>query len=84
MYVLIKNEVLCIAVVGILFMIMHIPFRYFAGDNSFSVFISHYYLPVAMTFMWHFAFNYLYMRYNSVVAPTIFHGFMNISNKLFY
>lgn len=82
-YGITKNSVFAIMVVGFMFMTIHIPFQMGVAKMGLLTFIVNNYITLLFTFVWHFVFNFLYSKYNSIVAPTIFHTFMDWSNVIF-
>lgn len=84
LYSLIQSDVIVTILGGLMFGMMHIPFQMFMRNQSLLEFLKTNYWMVVIPFMWHFVFNFLYRKYNSIVAPTIFHGFMNFTNTLFF
>lgn len=82
-HALIPNETCAVLITGILFVGLHIPFQMAANNMHFFDFLSNNALWLCMTFLWHFVFYSLYRKYNSIVAGTLFHGFMNLGSRLF-
>ncbi len=82
-YGLIKNNVLAVLVSGILFMTMHIPYQMGAAQMDLVTFILNNFVWLLLTFGWHVVFNFLYAKNNSIVAPAVFHGFLDWSGYLF-
>jgi len=82
-YGITKNSVFAIMVVGFMFMTIHIPFQMGVAKMGLLTFIVNNYITLLFTFVWHFVFNFLYSKYNSIVAPTIFHAIMDWSNVIF-
>ncbi len=82
-YGIIKKPVVAILLTSFMFMSMHIPFQMGAAHMDFFTYISNNFVTLIFIFGWHIIFNYLYAKYNSIAAPTIFHAFMDWSNYLF-
>lgn len=82
-YGLVKKPILAILLTAFLFMSIHIPFQMYVNHMNFILYISSNYITLVFTFIWHIVLNFLYTKYNSIVAPTIFHTIMNWSNYLF-
>lgn len=82
-YGLIKNEIIAIFTVSIMFSLMHIPFQMAMADTTFLSFISNNVVWLILLFFWHIIFNFLHKKYNNIFANTIFHGFMDWGNSLF-
>ncbi len=82
-YGIIKKRIPSILIISFLFMIMHIPFQMGYANMNFITYIANNWITLCFTFLWHIIFNFLYMKYNSIIAPTIFHGFLDWSNYIF-
>jgi membrane protease YdiL (CAAX protease family) len=83
-YGIIKWDVLAIIIGGIMFAFMHVPFQFFIrGYDNILIFFAENGFWLILTFIWHFVFNFLYRKFNSLTAPTICHFLMNLSNTLF-
>jgi membrane protease YdiL (CAAX protease family) len=83
LYGAIKSDLLAVVVGGVMFATMHTPFQmYNRGVGNIVEFIAGNWVWLLMTFGWHFVFNYLYRRFNSLTAPTAAHWLMNLSNTL--
>ncbi|KUO63126.1 MAG: hypothetical protein APF84_11415 [Gracilibacter sp. BRH_c7a] len=82
-YGITKNSVVAIIVVGFMFMTMHIPFQMGVAKMGLLTFIVNNYVGLLFTFVWHLVFNFLYSKYNSIVAPTVFHAIMDWCNVIF-
>jgi membrane protease YdiL (CAAX protease family) len=82
-YGFIKNNVLAVLVTGILFMTMHIPYQMGAAQMDLVTFILNNFVWLLLTFGWHVVFNFLYAKNNSIVAPAVFHGFLDWSGYLY-
>ncbi|WBW99675.1 CPBP family intramembrane glutamic endopeptidase [Oceanirhabdus sp. W0125-5] len=82
-YGIIKKPILPLLITAFMFMSMHIPYRMTVGNMGFSEFISNNYITLLCTFLWHIVFNFLYSKYNSIVAPTVFHTIINWCNVIF-
>jgi uncharacterized protein len=65
-------------------MSMHIPFQMGVSHMNFLSYISNNFITLIFTFGWHIVFNFMYAKYNSIAAPTIFHTIMDWSNDLFF
>ncbi len=82
-YSLIKSDILATIVGALLFYLMHFPFQGAARGTNIIEFMSINWSSWLMSFFWHFVLNFLYRKYNSIVAPTILHGFLNLSASIF-
>jgi len=80
---LIKSKWLSIAVVGILFGLMHIPFQMLQANMSLVDFILYDLSHLIMTCIIHIYMVYLYTRDNNIIAPTLAHAIMNFSYAIF-
>ena len=76
-YGLIKHDNLAVLVTGFLFYIEHLPFQMQVNGMQISL------LNMAVMIALHFIMNGLYRRYNSLVAPTVFHGLLDWGGNLF-
>lgn len=72
-----RNKLFSIIVVGILFAVLHIPFQMIVAQVSFSQYISDNMGILVNIFFWHFIKQWLYARYNSIIAPTMLHFIMD-------
>lgn len=68
-----KNKMIAIAVTGVLFVFMHIPAQMVMADMNFLEYISYAWVNFIFIFLLHFIFQFLYAKYNSIIAPTLFH-----------
>ena len=84
LYGLIKSDIIASIVCASMFGLMHIPFQMQIRNMSLISFIMNNYLMILIPFFWHFVLNFLYRKFNSLLAPTILHGFMNFSSNLFF
>jgi membrane protease YdiL (CAAX protease family) len=82
-YGLIKNDILAIITVSLMFSLMHIPFQMAMADTAILSFISGNVTWLILLFFWHIIFNFLHKKYNCIFTNTIFHGFMDWGNSLF-
>jgi membrane protease YdiL (CAAX protease family) len=82
-YGLIKNEIIAIITVSLMFSLMHIPFQMAMAGTTILSFISSNVVWLILLFFWHIIFNFLHKKYNCLFANTIFHGFMDWGNNLF-
>ncbi len=76
MYGLIKHDNLAVTVTGFMFYTMHLPFQ--MPVNGMQINLINMVVMVAL----HFVMNYLYRRYNSLAAPTVFHGLLDWGGNL--
>jgi len=82
-YGLIKNDMIAIIVVSLMFSFMHIPFQMALTGANIPSFISSNVTWLILLFLWHIIFNFLHRKYNCIITNTIFHGFMDLGNNLF-
>jgi membrane protease YdiL (CAAX protease family) len=68
---------------AVLFMLMHIPYQMGAAGMDLISFTQNNWLWLVLVFLWHFVFTYLFRKYNSIYAPTLFHALMDWGNILF-
>lgn len=83
LYGFIRKPAFTILVTGCLFMLMHIPYKMGLAQMGFIEYISNNYITLLLTFLWHIVFRFLYAKYNSLLAPTLFHTFLNWTGYLF-
>jgi membrane protease YdiL (CAAX protease family) len=77
-----KRRFTAIAIVGVLFMVMHIPFQMGIRNMGLIEFIQYDYVHLLLTFVYHFMFTFLYLKYKHIAAPTIVHFFMNFTSSI--
>lgn len=82
-YGLVKKPLFAIILGGILFMLMHIPFQMGYAKMGLFAYIQWNWATLIFTFIWHVVFDFLYRKYNTIYASTIFHGLMDWANYLF-
>lgn len=82
-YGIIKNPVWAVILTGFMFMSVHVPFQMYAVNMGMTAYIESHYVNLISTMVWHVVFNFMYMKYNSIAAPTVFHGIMDWCNVLF-
>ena len=79
---LIRNNAAATCVAALLFVGMHIPYHVGASGAALLPYLSANAVWFVTLFAWHLVFTYLYRRFHSILAPTIFHGLMDCSNFL--
>ena len=72
------NKRLSIVIVGIMFSLEHIPFHMTFSQMSLVEYISHNWENLIFIFLFHFVFQWLYAKYNSIIAPTMVHFIWNL------
>lgn len=72
-----KNKKLSIAIVGIMFSLEHIPFYMIISQVSLAAYISSNFSKLITLAIIHILFQWLYAKYNSIIAPTILHFIWN-------
>lgn len=82
-YGLVKKPLFAIILVGILFMLIHIPFQMGQAKMGLFAYIQRSWITLIFTFIWHVVFDFLYRKYNTIYASTVFHGLMDWANYLF-
>jgi uncharacterized protein len=80
---LIHNNAAATILVAIMFVLMHIPYHLSVAKISLFQFCQDNGIWFVSLFIWHLVFTYLYRKYNSILASTIFHALMDWSNILF-
>ena len=80
---LLRHNAVATGVAGILFTLMHIPYQMGAAGQDLVTFCQNNWWWFITLFIWHLVFTYLFRRFNSILAPTIFHALMDWSNILF-
>jgi uncharacterized protein len=74
---LIKNKGLSIILVGILFSLEHIPFNMILAHTNIINYISVNINNLVFYILIHFILQRLYLKYNNIIAPIIFHFIWN-------
>ncbi len=80
---LIRNNAAATIAAGVLFTLMHIPYQMGAAGLDLAAFCRENWWWFLTLMAWHLVFTYLYRRFNSILAPTVFHALMDWSNILF-
>jgi membrane protease YdiL (CAAX protease family) len=75
-YGLIKHDILAIFITAFLFYAMHLPFQMVAYGMQINI------VNMVTMIALHFVMNFLYRKYNSLAAPTIFHGLLDWGGNL--
>jgi membrane protease YdiL (CAAX protease family) len=83
LYGILQSDTIAVIVGGVLFSLMHIPYKMSMLNMDLLSYLQSNYMILLFLILWHVVFNFLYRKYNSLLAPTIFHGFMDFSNSLF-
>lgn len=83
LYGLVRKPRFAIILGGILFMLIHIPFKMGYVDMGLLTYLQQYWITLIFTFIWHVVFDFLYRKYNTVYTATFFHGLMDWANYLF-
>ena len=89
----VKSSFLAIFLGGVIFALVHMPFRvyflvYVRYDVSFvaavGFYMRHYFwwITYLVWIAYHFLFNYLYRKYNSIIAPLVIHFFIDLRGVL--
>ncbi|MDF2941759.1 MAG: hypothetical protein K0S01_617 [Herbinix sp.] len=73
LYGAIKNKVIAISITGLLFTLMHVPFQMLLAHMSIIDYIATNWVNLILIFLLHFIFQAIYAKYNSIIAPTLFH-----------
>ncbi len=68
-----KNKQLSIILVGVMFSLLHIPFHLIMSQMTLLEYILANWPSLINIAILHIGFQYLYSKYNSIVAPTILH-----------
>lgn len=76
MYGLIKHDITAVVVTGVLFYIMHLPFQMPVNGMQINL------VNMAIMVILHCVINLLYRKYNSLAAPTVFHGLLDWGGNL--
>ncbi|HHX60092.1 MAG TPA: CPBP family intramembrane metalloprotease [Epulopiscium sp.] len=82
-YGICKKPIIGILITAFMFMSIHIPFQMGKSHMDFLTYLLNNFATLIFTFGWHVIFNFMYVKYNSIAAPLIFHTIMNWSNYLF-
>lgn len=77
-----KRRFISIAIVGVLFMLMHVPFQMGIRDMGFIEYVRYDYVHLLLTLVYHFMFTFLYLKYRHIAAPAIVHFFMNFTSGI--
>lgn len=80
---LLHNNALATAATAVMFMLSHIPYHLSVSKMSLLAFCRSNAAWFVSVFILHLIFTYLYRKYNSIFASTIFHALMDWSNELF-
>lgn len=72
-----KNKKLSIAIVAIMFSLEHILFHMIISQVSLAAYISSNFSNLIYIALLHILFQWLYAKYNSILAPTILHFIWN-------
>ncbi len=75
-YGLIKCDILAVIMTGILFYAMHLPFQMSVNGIKINL------INMIIMIVLHFVMNFLYRKYNSLAAPTVFHGLLDWGGNL--
>lgn len=72
----VHNKVLSVFIVGLLFTLLHLPFQMIVNSYPLTYFLLNikFYYPMIL----HMIFQYLYNKYHSFIAPTMFHTTINV------
>jgi len=73
LYGSIKNKALAISITGLLFTFMHLPFQMLMANMSIFEYVAANWVNLILIFLMHLIFQALYAKYNSIIAPTLFH-----------
>lgn len=74
LYGFFKHKFIGIAVTGLLFSLMHIPFQMLMANLSLVEYVSATWVNLIVIFFMHLVFQFLYAKFNSLLAPTLFHA----------
>lgn len=73
LYGYLRNKGLSILIVGLMFSFEHIPFQLMITQMNLLEYIIMNWYDLLRVTIFHFWFQWLYSKYNSIIAPTIFH-----------
>lgn len=82
-YGLIKNDLIAVIVVSLMFSFMHIPFQMALSATNLVTFLANNVIWLLLLLLWHIIFNFLHRKNNNIITNTIFHGFMDWGSSLF-
>jgi membrane protease YdiL (CAAX protease family) len=82
-YGIIRKPFFAVMVTAFMFMVYHVPFQMGAAHMGFWEYVLNNHVTLLFTFLWHIVFNFLYVKYNSIAAPTVFHAVMDWCSVLF-
>lgn len=77
-----KKKRLSIIIVGVIWYLGHIPFKSMVAQLSMLEYILAYGLEMPSFILFHCYLQYLYLKYNSIIAPTMLHFIWNFMNWL--
>ena len=68
-----SNKQISIVITGIMFSLMHVPFHMTVAQMGFIEYILMHWINLVFLVIFHCGFQWLYSKYNSIIAPTILH-----------
>ncbi|MDF2844271.1 MAG: hypothetical protein K0R00_2697 [Herbinix sp.] len=77
-----KNKNISIVIVGIMCSIEHIPFKIIIAQANLIEYVLINFTNLIFYIILHIGFQYLYSRYNSIIAPLLVHFIWNFSKWL--
>ncbi len=82
LYGVITNKKVSIVITGIMFSLLHIPFQSIIAQVSPVEYLITNSINLIIIFIMHIGFQYIYAKYNSIIAPTMFHFIWDFSQWL--
>jgi membrane protease YdiL (CAAX protease family) len=73
LYGFFQNKLLGISITGLLFTFMHIPMQMLMSHMNFVEYVSNSWGNFIFIFLLHYIFQILYAKFNSILAPILFH-----------
>jgi hypothetical protein len=80
---LLRSNITATLLAAVMFTLSHIPYQMAAAGMNLSAFLQTNGVWFIFLLIWHLVFTYLYRKYNSILAPTLFHALMDWGNSLF-
>lgn len=82
LYGFIPNKKLSIVIAGIMFSLLHVPFQAIIAQVAPLDYLMTNSINLLIIFIMHIGFQHLYAKYNSIIAPTMFHFIWDFSQWL--
>ena len=82
-YGVLKNKIISMIIVALLFTLLHFPFQMAYNDLTLTEYFNQTSFNLIFVFLLHFVFHYMYAKHNNIAMPVIVHAIWDFAQNLF-